>query len=174
MEGDHSPGKERSCMSFSPFTIPTRSEHERDLAGGKSQVPYEDLVALLEEIALAEEELIVCSRGRLSLCPATGRRACRASRSWADQAGNTAPPLPGYGSARSRLVPDKRAQRASTGALPRRTVERAAEAVAAGHRSDLPVDESARTIPRASRCRERSQFGITRTPPPRGAAHGRS
>ena len=25
-------------MSFSPFTIPTRSEHERDLASGKSQV----------------------------------------------------------------------------------------------------------------------------------------
>lgn len=50
-------------MSFSPFTIPTRSEHERDLASGKSQVPYEDLVALLEEIALAEEELMSAAAG---------------------------------------------------------------------------------------------------------------
>ena len=50
-------------MSFSPFTIPTRSEHERDLASGKSQFPYEDLVALMEEIALAEEELLSAAAG---------------------------------------------------------------------------------------------------------------
>jgi hypothetical protein len=50
-------------MSFSPFPIPTRSEHERDLAGGKSQIPYEDLVALMEEIAVAEEELLSAAAG---------------------------------------------------------------------------------------------------------------
>lgn len=50
-------------MSFSPFAIPTRSEHERDLAGGKSQIPYEELVALLEEIAFAEEELLSAAAG---------------------------------------------------------------------------------------------------------------
>ena len=50
-------------MSFSPFTIPTRSEHERDLASGKSQIPYDDLVALMEQIALAEEELLSAAAG---------------------------------------------------------------------------------------------------------------
>lgn len=50
-------------MSFSPFTIPTRSEHERDLTSGKSRVPYEDLVLILEDIAVAEEELMSAVAG---------------------------------------------------------------------------------------------------------------
>ena len=56
-------GRSEPALSFSPFTIPTRPKHERDLAGGKSQVPYEDLVALLEEIAMAEEELLSAAAG---------------------------------------------------------------------------------------------------------------
>lgn len=50
-------------MVFSPFIIPTSEEHERDLQSCKSQVSYQDLVALLQDIDQAEEELLAAVAG---------------------------------------------------------------------------------------------------------------
>ncbi len=50
-------------MVFSPFTIPHSEEHEQDLRSGKTQVPYQDLVAVLQDIDEAEEELLSAVAG---------------------------------------------------------------------------------------------------------------
>jgi len=48
---------------FSPFAIPSPEEHERDLQSGKTQVSYQNLVALLQAIDEAEEELLSAAAG---------------------------------------------------------------------------------------------------------------
>jgi hypothetical protein len=48
---------------FSPFTIPSREEHERDVRSGKTQILYDDLVALMQDIDAAEEELLSAVAG---------------------------------------------------------------------------------------------------------------